>query len=190
MQSEDERERDGDDADHAGADRLDSDADGFDDEPLPTADRLMQTGDSAADAPLDVDYAEETFHHDSATDSGSYGLDGGLNLDGGTGNGNGTGGSGDDGFESMSNDDPSLHEHLIAQAGAVLSGPELMIAAHLIDLIDEMGYLTGSVGEIADRLGATPVAVETVLRVIQGFDPSGVGARVACRMSRHPGAGG
>src|SRR3954466_3217036 len=34
-------------------------------EPL-TADRLIETGDAQADAPLDVDYDSETFHHDSA----------------------------------------------------------------------------------------------------------------------------
>ena len=38
----------------------------FADEPA-TADRLMETGDAAVDSPLDVDYAAETFHHDSAS---------------------------------------------------------------------------------------------------------------------------
>ena len=38
-----------------------------DDEPV-TADRLIEAGDAQADAPLDVDYEAETFHHDSAAD--------------------------------------------------------------------------------------------------------------------------
>src|ERR1700761_7849638 len=35
---------------------------------LAGADRLIEAGDGHADAPLDVDYAAETFHHDSALD--------------------------------------------------------------------------------------------------------------------------
>src|SRR4051812_29307575 len=41
----------------------------FDGEPL-SADRLIESGDAQADAPLDVDYDAETFHHDSASDTG------------------------------------------------------------------------------------------------------------------------
>lgn len=174
VQSEEEREREHerDEPDHAASDAGEADADGFGEDPI-TADRLMETGDSAADAPLDVDYGEETFHHDSAADSGSYGLDGGLSLDGG-----GSGGvASDDGFESMLSDNQSLHDHLTTQAGTVFKGADLLIAAHLIDLIDEMGYLTGGVEEVADRLGVTPSEVAAVLTVIQSFDPAGVGAR-------------
>src|SRR4051812_12701788 len=47
-----------------------------------TADRLIEHGDAVADAPLDVDYDAETFHHDSAVDMGSGGLGGQLGMDG------------------------------------------------------------------------------------------------------------
>jgi RNA polymerase sigma-54 factor len=47
----------------------------------------------------------------------------------------------------------------------------------LIDSIDENGYFTGSLGEIAARLHAPVEQAERILRLIQGFDPSGVGAR-------------
>src|SRR6202043_4262975 len=47
----------------------------------------------------------------------------------------------------------------------------------LIDSIDENGYFTGSLDEIAVRLHAPLEQVERILRLIQGFDPSGVGAR-------------
>ena len=36
----------------------------------------------------------------------------------------------------------SLADHLLAQAGAAIDGADLFIAAHLIDQIDEAGYLT------------------------------------------------
>ncbi|MCE3460668.1 hypothetical protein LB320_14635, partial [Staphylococcus aureus] len=66
---------------------------------------------------------------------------------------------------------------LLAQAGSSVSGPDLFIAQHLIDQIDECGYLTVPLREIAERLGVPLARVEAVLAVIQTFDPTGVGAR-------------
>src|SRR3546814_103158 len=174
VQTEDDRGGDDGDPDRmaAGDGDADHDTDGFDDEPL-TADRLIETGDGGADAPLDVDYDAETFHHDSAADTGGYGLDGGLNLDGAPVSGF----SGDEDYETAIATTISLHDHLTAQAGARFKGADLLVAAHLIDLVDETGYLTDSVEDVADRLDASPAMVEAVLKVIQTFDPSGIGAR-------------
>jgi RNA polymerase sigma-54 factor len=144
--------------------------DDFGDDPV-TSDRLMEAGDANADAPLDVDYGAETFHHDSASDSG---LDGGLGMTGASG-----AGFGEDGpdFEAMAAGDPSLVDYLLTQAGTCLSGQDYFIATHLIDLIDEAGYLTASLLDVAQRLGIALHRVEHVLSVIQTFDPTGVGAR-------------
>jgi RNA polymerase sigma-54 factor len=90
---------------------------------------------------------------------------------GGVGDGEG------DWIEDQLTGERSLHEHLLAQAGEALSGSDLAIARHLIDLIDEAGYLTDGTLDIAQRLGVALVAVEQVLATIQTFDPSGVGAR-------------
>ncbi|MDB5718062.1 MAG: polymerase factor sigma-54 [Sphingomonas bacterium] len=137
-----------------------------------TADQLLASGDAAADAPLDVDYDSETFHHDSAADS-ARGLDGGLGLDGGGG-----AGFSEDGPDiSAIAGETSLRDHLLAQAGTMLSGRALLIASHLIDQIDEAGYLATGLLDIAQRLGAPLTLVEQVLGVIHGFDPTGVGAR-------------
>ncbi|KRB79348.1 RNA polymerase sigma-54 factor [Sphingomonas sp. Root710] len=148
------------------------DADGFDDfDAEPTADRLIEAGDAQADAPLDADYDAETFHHDSAADS-ARGMDGGLGLDG---PGGGSEEAPDlDAFAAAS---ISLHEHLTAQAGELLSGADLVIAAQLIDMIDEAGYFEGETFDVAQRLDVPLFHVERVLGVIQGMDPSGVGAR-------------
>src|SRR5204863_130974 len=73
--------------------------------------------------------------------------------------------------------DLSLADHLLAQAGSSVSGPDLFIAQHLIDQIDECGYLTVPLREIAERLDVPLARVEGVLAVIQTFDPTGVGAR-------------
>ncbi len=141
------------------------------DEPA-TADRLIEAGDAAADQPLDVDYDSETFHHDSAADS-ARGLDGGLGLDAAAG-----GGFSEDGPDLTAIAGAvSLHDHLHAPAGAVLSGHDLLIAGHLIDQIDEAGYLSVGLLEVAQRLGAPLALVEQVLGVIHGFDPTGIGAR-------------
>ena len=138
-----------------------------------TVDTLVRSGDAEADAPLDIDYNSETFHQDSAADS-MGGLDGGLGMDGIAATG--SMGEGAD-YESYSSAEVSLAEHLMAQAGSVLSGTDLMIAGQIIDAIDETGYFLGSLLELARRLVVPLGEVERVLGVVQGFDPAGVGAR-------------
>ncbi len=144
-----------------------------------TADRLMMAGNAEGDAPLDVDYGEETFHHDSPSDSVTdmpgQGLDGGLGFDG-TSHSGGSEEAGVD-FDSIAAGQLSLHEHLLEQAGATLSGERLMIARHLIDQIDEAGYLTVAMLDMALRLDVPQAEVEAALAAIQSFDPTGVGAR-------------
>ena len=72
----------------------------------------------------------------------------------------------------------SLRDHLQSQlALAAASDADRIIGQLLIDSIDENGYFTGSFDEIAARLDAPRPEVERILRLIQGFDPSGVGAR-------------
>ena len=73
--------------------------------------------------------------------------------------------------------DETLAEHLMAQAGATIAGPDLFIAQHLIDQIDEAGYLRAHLLDIADRLGVALARVEAVLATVHTFDPTGVGAR-------------
>jgi len=149
--------------------------DGFDADEPPTADRLIAAGDGVADAPLDVDYVAETFHHDAGSDLPVQGLDGSLGLSGG----GAVTGAGElpDGFETAAPEDRSLADVLTEQAGAALEGADLLVAQHVIDLVDEAGYVGGSLQEVADRLGTDLVHVERVLKVIQTFEPTGVGAR-------------
>ncbi len=131
-------------------------------------DELLGTGSAgsaSADAPLDIDYTGEAFHHDSASDSADWGAVA-------------AGGDADDmDFDAFAAADASLAEVLAAQASAAFNGPALIIARHIIDLIDEAGYLGESVDDIADRLGIDAADVEAVLGVIQRFEPIGVGAR-------------
>jgi RNA polymerase sigma-54 factor len=81
-------------------------------------------------------------------------------------------------LEATLSEDVSLHDHLTAQLPhAFPLAPDRMIAAYLIDLIDESGYLTGSVDDAAQTLGADAHTVESVLKRIHRLDPTGVGAR-------------
>jgi RNA polymerase sigma-54 factor len=52
-----------------------------------------------------------------------------------------------------------------------------MIGQYLIDLVDEAGYLTGDLAQVAEKLGASPAEVEAVLAILQGFEPPGICAR-------------
>ena len=143
------------------------------DEPA-TVDMLVISGDASRDAPLDVDYNSEDFHQDSASDR-MMGLDGGLGLDG-IASAGAAGGEGAD-YDSFAGGDLSLHEHLLAQAGACLAGKDLVIAGQIINEIEETGYFHGSLLDIAQRLGTPLSDVERVLAMIQTFDPAGVAAR-------------
>jgi RNA polymerase sigma-54 factor len=44
-------------------------------------------------------------------------------------------------------------------------------------MVDEAGYLNGDLDAVAEKLGAPPHEIETVLAVLQAFDPPGVCAR-------------
>ena len=74
---------------------------------------------------------------------------------------------------------PPLLEHLHNQLGEIgdLGPEEHAIAEYIIGNIDERGYVGCSLAEIAADLAVEVAAVEKVLRVIQTFDPPGVGAR-------------
>ncbi len=148
------------------------------------SDEAMRAGTEENGAALDMDVDDSVFHHNGASDTmsasatGTGSLDGSLGLNGAT---NISGGDGDEegpSFDQRMTAPVSLHDHLTAQAG--LAFQDMMpraIAGHLIDLIDESGYVVGALSDIAERLAVPVVEVEAVLFIIQTFDPVGVGAR-------------
>ncbi|SDP29251.1 RNA polymerase, sigma 54 subunit, RpoN/SigL [Phyllobacterium sp. YR620] len=52
-----------------------------------------------------------------------------------------------------------------------------LIAAELVDHLDEMGYLRADIDEIAERLGVKVAHVERLIGAMQGFEPVGLFAR-------------
>jgi RNA polymerase sigma-54 factor len=122
----------------------------------------IETGD---DSPLDIDRSADAGPHDVTGDTADWGAPAssgpGEELD----------------FDGFAAAEASLAEVLAAQASAAFDGPALIIARHIIDLIDEAGYLGEPVADIAGRLGVDTDEVEAVLAVIHTFEPTGVGAR-------------
>jgi len=82
------------------------------------------------------------------------------------------------GLEQSPNRPKSLREHLLEQLALDIATPaDRGIGAELIELVDEAGYITGDLGELASRLGAPLERVEAMLRRLQQFDPPGICAR-------------
>jgi len=71
----------------------------------------------------------------------------------------------------------SLNDYLNQQARLVLGGRELRIAEYLIDSLDDDGYFRESLFETAEEFAAAVPEVESVLQIVQSFDPPGIGAR-------------
>src|SRR5689334_15654649 len=124
----------------------------------PGADNLIM-GQADDDRPLDRDWQSEALETDSFSDVvTSSGSDEAFD------------------FDRVQYSAASLAEHLIDQLHGA-SGPEGDLARILAEMLDETGYLTVSVKEIAESTEAPPAMVEKALGLVQGLDPAGVGAR-------------
>ena len=72
----------------------------------------------------------------------------------------------------------SLYETLLRQLGCQpMSEEQRRLALLLIDHLDAAGYLEGSLEALAAEASATVEALGLALRMIQRFEPAGVGAR-------------
>ena len=72
----------------------------------------------------------------------------------------------------------NLRAYLLAQLGMRRSEPQVLLVARLmIEELDEHGYLRADLAELAARLGAAPEVIEAGLALVQGCEPTGVGAR-------------
>jgi RNA polymerase sigma-54 factor len=71
----------------------------------------------------------------------------------------------------------TLRDHLLLQLRAAGHPDDWAVGRYLIDNIDHEGYLRCTEEEAARVLQVAPEEVERVLRLVQTFDPTGVGAR-------------
>lgn len=81
-------------------------------------------------------------------------------------------------FEQFVSRDETLEDSLLLQLTfSKLKGQELKIGRYLVESIDDNGYLTADLAQVARCFKTTEENVEKVLDVIQTFEPLGVGAR-------------
>ncbi|MDD5729703.1 MAG: RNA polymerase factor sigma-54 [Candidatus Omnitrophica bacterium] len=72
----------------------------------------------------------------------------------------------------------SLHDILLRQLGMFANtDEELKIGAEIIGNIDDNGYLRSTVEELSAAMSLPAEKIESVLKLIQRFEPAGVGAR-------------
>lgn len=151
-------------------------ADGLPDEARRTTlesspvDQLVGEGRAADDRPLDIDPGALDRDRDTG-DAANGPADWSAAA---------ASGAGDDGPDIAERGAaaPSLADHLRAQVGPSTRDPQLAFAAHhLIDQLDDAGYLAAPLRDLAQELGVPLVTVEQALQVVQSLDPTGVGAR-------------
>jgi RNA polymerase sigma-54 factor len=136
-----------------------ADEDAGDDAPDdPGADNLI-LGQADDDRPLDVDWQSEALETDSFADVV-------------------TSGGGEEGFDfdRVEYAAASLAEHLLDQLHGA-SGDVGALARIVAEALDETGYLSVPLSDIAEMSGAPLERVEEALALVQGLDPPGIGAR-------------
>ncbi len=137
-----------------------------------TEPETLDSAEIVDDAP-DVDY-DNAYSDDGPADGG--GLQTPQFADAGLG-----GGSFDTlapNLEETLSEKLSLRDHLNGQLTMELDDPvDRLIGLHLIDMLDEAGYIPGELKAVADVLDCGIERVEATLAKVQQFDPTGIFAR-------------
>lgn len=128
-------------------------------------DQAAETGPDAVSAPADE---HESSPVEEWGDEGSYGTPRGEDDDGD--------------MQQMVAAVPSLREHLEQQLRlTALDHRDCALVTLLIDSLDDDGFLGQSLEELAevlpDELEIEPEELQVALRLLQTFDPAGIGAR-------------
>lgn len=123
--------------------------------------------DGAMDAQRDAMWSDEG--------GDSYSPSAGLSDRGGGGD---VWGDGESTLEQSVSETLTLRDHLLAQLPIEIEDPtERLIGLHLIDLVDERGYVPDDLSGVTEALSCELPEVVAVLKQLQHFDPPGVCAR-------------
>jgi len=146
------------DGDTPSTDFAGDDASGEDSPDDPGADDLISAR-AEDDRPLDHDWTADALETDSLWDVVTSG-----------------GGEEAFDFDRLEYAAASLAEHLLGQLHGV-SGDDGTLARLIAETLDETGYLTVALADIAVLTGAPLATVERALAIVQDLDPPGIGAR-------------
>jgi RNA polymerase sigma-54 factor len=81
-------------------------------------------------------------------------------------------------FEQFVSKEETLEDYLLLQLTfSKLKGNDIKIGRYMVESIDENGYLTVELSQVAKTFKVSEAHVEKILDVIQTFEPAGVGAR-------------
>ena len=133
-------------------------------------------GAGAGESALDVDY-DNVWNNDGASDAPADGPSDSSAFAEWGGGGRGFE-DGEYSLEQTLSREETLRDHLTSQLSMELVDPgDRVIGLHLLELLDEAGWVSGDLGATADLLGCSPDRVEAVLVRMQQFDPPGIFAR-------------
>ena len=137
---------------------------------LSASDTMLES----SDAPLDINYNEVLEADPEPAPMGPS-----VELSNSQGRSQGSAFNDDImGLEQTLSRDISLKDHLLNQLGVDVDDPvDQIIGIHIIDTVDEAGYLSVGLEGISEIVGCSLMRVEETLKVLQRFDPPGILAR-------------
>jgi len=131
---------------------------------------------SSGSESMDVDY-DNLWNNDSLSDGGDTGVADTAFSSWGSGPGGSFNPLETDLEQTLSGQE-TLHQHLTQQLNVELDDPaDRVIGLHLIDQLDEAGYVSDRCPAVAEMLGCPAERVERTLERLQHFDPPGIFAR-------------
>lgn len=136
------------------------------------------------DTPIDPDSAFDVDSYENFYDTDSGDVGGNADLLGQRISDNGSHGAGrafeldERTVDETLSARTTLRDHLTSQLSVDIDDPvDRLIGVHLIDLLDDTGYLIDDLSHVGETLGCPLEHVEATLARLQKFDPPGVFAR-------------
>lgn len=146
-----------------------------------TADTLTRTAETGEDMDhgqsMDVD-VDNNYASDTPGEMAGPAASEGYESYGSGGGGGSFNGDDLPGLEQTLAGEQSMREYLLGELNMLVVTPgDRLIGQHLIEMLDEAGYVQGDLDELAERLGCEIEDIIPVLERLQTIDPPGLFAR-------------